>query len=285
MRQIFGRFGESDLHLLSMLANQAAAALDNAGLVTTLEERVVERTTDLAERNNELAIINSVQEGLVAELDLQAIFDLVGDQIYEISQAQTVAICTFNFETNTVQTRYDIEDGRRLDSPDREIGSSTWDFIKNPRSFYLPTLEEIVRFYGPEIVDKVIEGTALTSSILYIPMIVGETTVGYIDLQNERPYAFSEADIRIMTTLARSMSVALENARLYQDAREARAQAEEANESKSRFLSSMSHELRTPLNAIIGFTRIVQRKTKGTIPQKQTDNLGKVKSALNTCSA
>ena len=38
----------------------------------------------------------------------------------------------------------------------------------------------------------------------------------------------------------------------------------------------MSHELRTPLNAIIGFTRIVKRKARGSLPEKQIDNLGKV---------
>jgi CheY-like chemotaxis protein/anti-sigma regulatory factor (Ser/Thr protein kinase) len=41
----------------------------------------------------------------------------------------------------------------------------------------------------------------------------------------------------------------------------------------------MSHELRTPLNAIIGFTRIVQRKGEGLLPQKQLDNLDKVLSS------
>ncbi len=37
----------------------------------------------------------------------------------------------------------------------------------------------------------------------------------------------------------------------------ARAQAEEASVSKSRFLAGMSHELRTPLNAIIGYSEIL----------------------------
>ncbi|WP_424933537.1 response regulator [Amaricoccus macauensis] len=37
----------------------------------------------------------------------------------------------------------------------------------------------------------------------------------------------------------------------------ARSDAEEANESKSRFLASMSHELRTPLNAIIGYSEML----------------------------
>ena len=77
MRQVFGRFDENDLQLLGMLANQAASALENAQLVATLEDKVEERTADLEQRNNELAIINSVQQALAAELDLQAIFNIV----------------------------------------------------------------------------------------------------------------------------------------------------------------------------------------------------------------
>ena len=34
----------------------------------------------------------------------------------------------------------------------------------------------------------------------------------------------------------------------------ARQQADQANKSKTEFLSSMSHEIRTPLNAIVGFS-------------------------------
>lgn len=56
-------------------------------------------------------------------------------------------------------------------------------------------------------------------------------------------------------------------------------EAERSNAAKSRFLASMSHELRTPLNAIIGFTRIVARRTKGSIPAQQSDNLAKIQSS------
>ncbi len=67
-----------------------------------------------------------------------------------------------------------------------------------------------------------------------------------------------------------------ERQRLFEEAQQARAAAEQASHAKTAFLSNMSHEIRTPLNSIIGFTRIVRRKGADTLPEKQVQNLDKI---------
>ena len=60
---------------------------------------------------------------------------------------------------------------------------------------------------------------------------------------------------------------------------EARALAEQANQTKSEFLANMSHELRTPLNAIIGYAQILQEDAEDAGQDEMTPDLKKIESA------
>ena len=61
--------------------------------------------------------------------------------------------------------------------------------------------------------------------------------------------------------------------------------AEEATRNKSEFLSNMSHDLRTPMNAIIGYTRILLRRLKGAIEERQYGNLQSIQTSANNLLA
>src|SRR6476646_7902750 len=81
-------FGASDQQLLETLAGSLSVALENARLVH-----------ETRQRNAELALITSVQEAIAGELDAQAIYDALGDQIREIFDAQGVQINTLDEAT------------------------------------------------------------------------------------------------------------------------------------------------------------------------------------------
>src|SRR3569623_96188 len=102
-------FTDSDVSLLTTLANSMSVALENARLFDETN-RLLKETE---QRTAELGVINSVQEGLVAQLDIQSIYDLVGEKIREIFSAQIIDIVTYNKKKNEIEDRYAFEKGDR----------------------------------------------------------------------------------------------------------------------------------------------------------------------------
>src|SRR4030095_14946438 len=65
------------------------------------------------QRNAELGVINSVQEGLVAQMDIQGIYDLVGEKIRVLLNAEIIDIVIYDKDSNLIEDRYAYEKGDR----------------------------------------------------------------------------------------------------------------------------------------------------------------------------
>ena len=200
-------FDESDQRLLATIAGSLGVALDNAQLVD-----------ETRRRNAELALINSVQTAIAGELDPQAIYDLAGDQLQEVFDAQVVDIAVFDETSGLLHFPYAVERGVRFaDEPIELIGF---------RKHVMDTREPLmIEESTPEVADRygnphVLSGEPPKSN-LFVPLVVGGRATGVISLQNvDRTHAFGEDDQRLLTTLAGSLSVALDNARLIQETRQ-----------------------------------------------------------------
>ena len=200
-------YSESDMQLLVTLCGSLSVALENARLVQ-----------ETRQRNAELALINSVQQAIAGELDPQAIYDLVGNRIQEVFDAQVVNIAIYNVGTGMLEMPYVIERGTRQPiEPIPLIG-----FRKHVMATGEPLMinenvaAEAERYGNP----LVLVGEAPKSD-LFVPLHVGGRTTGVISLQNvDREHAFTESDKRLLVTLAGSLGVALDNARLVHETRQ-----------------------------------------------------------------
>ena len=95
------------MRLLSTLASSLSVALENARLFDETKRLLAE--TD--QRTAELAVINEIGEALAQQLDIQAIFDPVGDKIRAIFDTQVVDIALYDPRDDTSDLPYSIDRG------------------------------------------------------------------------------------------------------------------------------------------------------------------------------
>ncbi|MEO8233565.1 MAG: GAF domain-containing protein [Ignavibacteriota bacterium] len=205
-------FSDSEVRLLTTIANSMSVALENARLFDETN-RLLKETE---QRTAELSVINSVQEGLAKELDMIGIYNLVGDRLCSLfPDSQTLVIRTFNHDTGLEEWHYAVEKGIRLEVEPRPFIWANKRLIETKKHMYISeNYIETAKKYGGTGVSK---GHPPKSAV-FMPMIAGDVVIGSISLQNiDKENAFSESDIRLMTTVANSMSVALENARLFDE--------------------------------------------------------------------
>jgi GAF domain-containing protein len=214
-------FSQSDVRLLSTLAKSMSVALENARLFKETNRLLAETE----QRAAELAVINSVQEGLAAELDVQAIYNLVGDQIRDIFDAQTVIIVTYEHTAELVNFQYMIEKGERQINEPIPLNKLHRHIIKTRQPILINENAELTK---EQFGMRTVGGGAATKSLLFVPMMVAGSVKGMVSLQNvDREHAFSDSDVRLLSTLANSMSVALENARLFDETNRLLAETEQ----------------------------------------------------------
>ena len=258
-------FSDSDVRLLETIANSMSVALENARLFNETQRLLKETEARAAE----LGTINAVSSALVTEPELDALIQLVGDQMRQIFEADVVYVALLDQDTQTINFPYEY--GEKFTPMNLGEGLTSKIILSGEPLLINRDLEGRRKEMGASLIGK------QASSYLGVPIFGGGQAIGVISVQSlTEEGRFKEDDVRLLNTIAANVGAAIRNAQLLSETRKAHKMAEEATQAKSAFLANMSHELRTPLNAIIGFTRIVRRKGAELLPPKQLDNLDKV---------
>src|SRR5262249_30165590 len=186
-------FSDSDVRLLQTLANSMSVALENARLFDETQRLFKESE----QRAAELAIINSVQGALAAELNIQGIYDAVGEKIREIFPEANVGIRIYEPSTNLIHYTYYVEDGKSIAIPsapltDKGFGGHV---MRTCQPLVVnEMMAETMELYG----SFNLPGTRMSKSVVLVPMVVGGQARGLINLvDNDREHAYTDSDVRL----------------------------------------------------------------------------------------
>ncbi|MEO7838070.1 MAG: GAF domain-containing protein, partial [Anaerolineales bacterium] len=195
----------------------------------------------LIQREAELQIINSVQEGLASKVDIQGIYDLVGDKLYEIFKTDILFIAIYHPEKNSTSFPYGIVRSKKVGTmPDLELGGFSGEAIRKRQTI---VVNEDVQRRSTEANSFVMAGDEEPLSLVYVPIIAGESVLGVVSLQSyNRGHIFPESDVRLLETLTNSMSVALQNAQSFKAEQERVAELQIINSIQQGLASKLDFQ-------------------------------------------
>ncbi len=221
------------------LANTFNSMADDLqGLITGLEQRVEERTSDLATRSKELESANiriqrraaqfealaQVTQTITAIRDLQQLLPRITAVISENFGFYHVGIFLLD-EINqyAILSAANSEGGRRMLERNHRLRIGEEGIVGAAAATGKPHIamdvgEDAVYFNNPELPD--------THSEMALPLISKNIIVGALDVQSIEIGAFTSEDIQMLSLLADQVSLAIENARLFDETRRALSESE-----------------------------------------------------------
>ncbi len=204
-------FSRSERELLRAVSDQAAVAIENARLYAETSRRV-----------DEIETLFAVQQAITSRLDPSAVLKLIADEARRLTAAETSLV--FNLKEDTLylsiissDTPFEVAPGYRLPLKQSLTGQA----IEQQHPLRVNDVENTPGVYT-DLAQRL-----KAHSVMVVPLISGQEAIGAISVINKTTGPFGLDDERVLSMLASSALIGLENARLYQQEQDRRHEAEQ----------------------------------------------------------
>jgi K+-sensing histidine kinase KdpD len=279
-------FHPGDMDLLEAIASQISTGLRNAWLFSQSWRQL-----------EELESVAETARAVVSSLDSDEILTRIMEEVTNWLSAEAAAVLLLD----PVQQELEFAavagpasaslKGIRL-----KVGQGVAGWVaQHDQPLLVPDVTRDERFH-----KDLDERTAtITRSILCVPLRVRERLIGVVEVINKRDGRFSNADQRFLEALATFAAVAIENARLYEEARrqtqqatfyaqdlsaayqQERKQREALDRLRYSFLNVVGHELKTPLTVVLQGWEVFKDPKRGPLSPERTEMLAILERQLN----
>lgn len=206
-----GHFLESDIRRLTALASQSAISIQN--VISVAETKA---------RADELGVLNEMSRALATMLEPREIIESIHGYVSQLLDAANFFIALYNPQTNELSYPVAQENGKPTQIRTRPFGNGLTEHVIHTGKPILieKDLETYIKEQGLTLIGDP------THSWLGTPMISGRQIMGVIGVQHPESYRYNENHLNLLSAVASQATIALQNARLFQQT-QARAQREQ----------------------------------------------------------
>ena len=200
-----GTFSDEHERFLTQLAAQAAVAISNAALYQQIEARLREQS-----------LLYQASAQIAASLDLEAVTLATVDSLAVALDLDGVILSKWNPESHTLHAQAAVINGKPgIPREDLTINSDAVPALGLALNVRKP-IQWTISSAETEQDRAFLEEVRQSRSILLIPLIAGEVTLGVLEALSKHPRAFDENTLRIAQTIASQAAISMENTDLFQ---------------------------------------------------------------------
>jgi len=229
-------YSDEKQELFEALADQIAFAIRNTEMFRSTQEAA-----------DRLGIVNRIGRLVSREYDLEKLGETVYREIAPVFEADTFFIALVNEEERSIEFPFMIDEGVRTPSPAIAIGAGlTSAVLRTKKMLHVRNAEE----YNAVNEDPALFGSMhAPETWLGIPLLVEDRVIGVVNVQSYQPFAYSDEQALLLSTIADQIAMSFEKAKLF---RATQREIEERKEAEAR-LATERTLLRTIIDNIPDF--------------------------------
>ncbi len=197
------RFTSAELRLLLALGHQIGMAVENSYLIQ-----------QTSRRSEELHVLNEIGRALSSTLNREDLLRKIWEELRRLFDVQNLYLASHDPLRDAIRFELELIDGVRMPKRSRPAGNHITEYILRTRQ---PVL--VRENFANEIKKLGVDPIRTAGSFCGVPLVAYDHTIGALCIFSDMERMFDEGHLELLRVLASEASIAIENARLFQEER------------------------------------------------------------------